>query len=299
VPASATADGEAAVGRLLDRIAADPGFAHDQPPEVTPARDGRIYLISAGIPHDGGSAEADQSLERLRATLLPATIGAVAGAEFAVSGQTAGENDFVESMTGALPWVIGFVLLLTFLVMLWAFRAPVIALSAIGLNLLSAGAAYGLLVLVFQNTWAEGLLGFTSTGGITAWLPVILFVTLFGLSMDYHVFVVSRIREAVGLRSTKDAIADGITRSAGVVTSAAAVMIGVFSIFATLSTIDMKQMGVGLAAAILIDATLIRAVILPALMTVLGKANWWTPRLLRSREDKLATEETRVLEPVG
>jgi len=128
---------------------------------------------------------------------------------------------------------------------------------------------------------------------------VILFVTLFGLSMDYHVFVVSRIREAVGLKSTKDAIADGITRSAGVVTSAAAVMIGVFSIFATLSTIDMKQMGVGLAAAILIDATIIRALILPALMTVLGKANWWAPRFLRSREDKLATEETRVLEPVG
>jgi putative drug exporter of the RND superfamily len=295
----AAADGEAAVGRLLDRIAGDPGFAHDQPPEVTPAKDGRIYLISAGIPYDGGSAEADQSLERLRTTLLPATIGTVAGAEFAVSGQTAGENDFVDSMTSALPWVIGFVLLLTFLVMLWAFRAPVIALSAIGLNLLSAGAAYGLLVLVFQNTWAEGFLGFTSTGGITAWLPVILFVTLFGLSMDYHVFVVSRIRESVGIMSTKDAIAAGITRSAGVVTSAAAVMIGVFSIFATLSTIDMKQMGVGLAAAILIDATLIRAVILPALMTVLGKANWWTPRFLRSREDKLATEETRVLEPVG
>ena len=299
VPASATANGEAAVGRLLDRIADDPGFAHDQPPEVTPVRDGRIYLISAGIPFDGGSAEADQSLERLRTALLPATIGTVAGAEFAVSGQTAGENDFVESMTSALPWVIGFVLLLTFLVMLWAFRAPVIALSSIGLNLLSAGAAYGLLVLVFQNTWAEGMLGFTSTGGITAWLPVILFVTLFGLSMDYHVFVVSRIRESVGLKSTKDAIADGITRSAGVVTSAAAVMIGVFSIFATLSTIDMKQMGVGLAAAILIDATIIRALILPALMTVLGKANWWTPRFLRSREDKLATEETRVLEPVG
>jgi RND superfamily putative drug exporter len=175
----------------------------------------------------------------------------------------------------------------------------VIALSAIGLNLLSAGAAYGVLVLVFQHTWAEGILGFTSNGGITAWLPVILFVTLFGLSMDYHVFVVSRIRESVGIMSTKDAVATGITRSAGVVTSAAAVMIGVFSIFATLSTIDMKQMGVGLAAAILIDATLIRAVVLPALMTVLGDANWWTPRFLRKRSEINATEETRVLEPVG
>jgi RND superfamily putative drug exporter len=128
---------------------------------------------------------------------------------------------------------------------------------------------------------------------------VILFVVLFGLSMDYHVFVVSRIRESIGFKSTKDAVADGITRSAGVVTSAAAVMIGVFSIFATLSTIDMKQMGVGLAAAILIDATLIRAVVLPALMTVLGKANWWTPGFLRKREVTNANEETRVLEPVG
>jgi RND superfamily putative drug exporter len=299
VPASSAAAAETAVAELLDRIGADRGFAHDQPPRVDTAEDGRIYLISAGIPHDGGSAEADQSLERLRTALLPATIGTVAGAEFAVSGQTAGENDFVESMTAALPWVIGFVLLLTFLVMLWAFRAPVIALSAIGLNLLSAGAAYGLLVLVFQNTWAEGLLGFTSTGGITAWLPVILFVTLFGLSMDYHVFVVSRIRESIGVMPTRDAVATGITKSAGVVTSAAAVMIGVFSIFATLSTIDMKQMGVGLAAAILIDATLIRAVLLPALMTVLGDANWWTPRFLRKRETTNANEETRVLEPVG
>jgi RND superfamily putative drug exporter len=299
VPAGSTEAASTAVDGLLDRIAADPGFANDRPPQVTTAADGRIFLISAGIPFDGASAEADQSLTRLRTSLLPATIGTIAGAEFAVSGQTAGENDFVASMTDALPWVIGFVLLLTFLVMLWAFRAPVIALSAIGLNLLSAGAAYGLLVLVFQNSWAEGFLGFTSTGGITAWLPVILFVTLFGLSMDYHVFVVSRIRESVGVMSTRDAIATGITRSAGVVTSAAAVMIGVFSIFATLSTIDMKQMGVGLAAAILIDATLIRAVLLPALMTVLGKANWWTPRFLRPRAGTGATEETRVLEPVG
>jgi putative drug exporter of the RND superfamily len=299
LPAGETAQGKAAVDDLLARLADEPGFAHDQAPKVTPAKDGRIYLISAGIPFDGASAEADQSLAKLRTVLLPATIGTVAGAEFAVSGQTAGENDFIDNMTGALPWVIGFVLLLTFLVMLWAFRAPVIALSSIVLNLLSAGAAYGVLVLVFQNTWAEGLLGFTSTGGITAWLPVILFVTLFGLSMDYHVFVVSRIREAIGTMSTKDAVAAGVTKSAGVVTSAAAVMIGVFSIFATLSTIDMKQMGVGLAAAILIDATLIRAVVLPALMTVLGKANWWAPRFLRKRDEVNANEETRVLEPVG
>ncbi|HEU5475263.1 MAG TPA: MMPL family transporter [Actinophytocola sp.] len=304
VPAGSTAAGRAAVDDLLARLAADDDFAHDRAPRVDEAAGGRIFLVSAGIPDSAASPEADQSLAKLRTELLPRTVGTVAGAEWAVSGETAGSNDFIDQMNAGLPWVIGFVLLLTFLVMLWAFRAPVIALSAILLNLLSAAAAYGVLVLVFQNSWAEGLLGFTSNGGITAWLPVILFVTLFGLSMDYHVFVLSRIREAAaGGVDIRTAVANGITRSAGVVTSAAVVMVAVFSIFATLSAIDMKQMGVGLATAILIDATLIRAIILPALMAVLGRANWWTPRFLRRRgeagsEPGRATEP-RQLEPVG
>ncbi|MFL6142634.1 MAG: MMPL family transporter [Labedaea sp.] len=303
LPADQVATGRQAVTDLLGRLNADPGFAHDRKPQVDEAAGGRIFVISAAIPNPGGSPEANASLVHLRTSLLPQTLGKVPGAQFAVSGHTAGENDFVDKMNGALPLVILFVLLLTFLVMLWAFRAPVIALSAIGLNLLSAGAAYGVLVLVFQHSWAEGLLGFHSTGGIVAWLPVILFVTLFGLSMDYHVFVVSRIREAFGRgMSTPDAVSRGITTSAGVVTSAAAVMIGVFSIFATLSTIEMKQLGVGLATAILLDATLIRAVVLPALMTVLGNANWWTPRWLRRREATPPagrSQDPRVLEPVG
>jgi RND superfamily putative drug exporter len=306
VPGEQTAAARQSVDELLGRLAADTEFAHDRAPQVTEAAGGRVFLISAGIPHGAASPEADHSLVTLRTVHLPQTLGAVPGAEFAVSGATAGENDFVDNMNRALPWVILFVLLLTFLVMLWAFRAPVIALSAIGLNLLSAGAAYGVLVLVFQGTWAEGLLGFTSTGGIVAWLPVILFVTLFGLSMDYHVFVVSRIREAAQNGSdTRAAVARGITTSAGVVTSAAAVMIGVFSIFATLSTIDMKQMGVGLATAILLDATLIRAVVLPSLMAVLGRSNWWTPRWLRRRNESNESSEAtslppnRELEPVG
>jgi RND superfamily putative drug exporter len=302
VPADQTGPARDAVGELLGRLKNDSSFANDREPRVDEAAGGRIYVVSAAIPDAGGSPQADNSLAELRTEILPQTIGRVSGAEFAVSGQTAGENFFVDKMSAALPWVIGFVLLLTFLVMLWAFRAPVIALSAIGLNLLSAGAAYGVLVLVFQNQWAEGLLGFQSTGGIAAWLPVILFVTLFGLSMDYHVFVVSRIREAAlkGL-PTREAVGRGITTSAGVVTSAAAVMIGVFSIFATLSTIEMKQLGIGLATAILLDATLIRAVVLPALMNVLGTKNWWTPHWLRRREDALppAEPERKVLEPVG
>ncbi|MGH3860626.1 MMPL family transporter [Actinokineospora sp.] len=300
-PADAIAATDSAVTELTRRIQADPGFANDSAPRVNRSADGRIFVIAAAIPHRGSSAEADQSLLWLRTNALPATVGAVTGAEFAVSGETAGNNDFIENMTSVLPWVVAIVLLLTFLVMLWTFRSPVIAASAIFLNLLSAGAAYGVLVLVFQNTWAEGLLGFTSTGGIVAWLPLILFVVLFGLSMGYHVFVVSRIREARGKgMDTRSAVSHGITTSAGVVTSAAAVMIGVFSIFATLSTIDMKQMGVGLATAILIDATLIRAVILPSLMAVLGEANWWTPKFLRPRAEPMAAPAPmRELDRVG
>jgi RND superfamily putative drug exporter len=178
----------------------------------------------------------------------------------------------------------------------------VVALTSIVLNLLSAAASYGLLVLVFQGTWAEGILGFHSMDAVVTWLPLFLFVVLFGLSMDYHVFVVSRIREAVlGGMSTKDAVAHGITTSAGTVTSAAMVMVGVFSIFATLSTIDMKQLGVGLAAAILIDATVIRAVVLPSAMTALGKANWWAPKFMRPKSaPRHAAPEAdeRVLERV-
>ena len=203
-------------------------------------------------------------------------------------------------MATTAPLVFGFVLLFAFLIMLISFRSIVVALKAILLNLLSVGAAYGILVAVFQWGWGESLLDFESNGGITPWLPMFLFVILFGLSMDYHVFVLSRVREAYdrGL-SNDEAVAHGIRSTAGVVTSAAVVMVATFSVFALLPVIDMKEMGIGLAAAILIDATLIRAVILPALMTVLGKANWWTPRFLRTREEINATEETRVLEPVG
>jgi RND superfamily putative drug exporter len=218
----------------------------------------------------------------------------------------AADVDYAAHTRAKLPLVIGFVLLLTMIVMMITFRSVVVAITAIGLNLLSAGAAYGVVTAVFQNTWAEGLLDFRSNGAVVSWLPLFLFVVLFGLSMDYHVFVVSRIREAV-LRGvpTKQAVADGITGSAGVVTSAAAVMIGVFAVFATLSTLDMKQLGVGLAVAILIDATIIRAVVLPSIMTLLGDANWWAPKWLRGPQPKHAApttstpEEDRELAPVG
>ena len=190
-------------------------------------------------------------------------------------------GDFNDAMIGNLPYVFAFVLSAAFLLLLVTFRSLVVPIKAIALNLLSVGAAYGLLVLVFQSEWAEGLLGFEGNGAIAAWLPLFLFVILFGLSMDYHVFILSRIREAFdgGMR-TEDAVAHGIKSTAGVVTSAAIVMVAVFSMFALSSELQMKQMGIGLAAAVLIDATIIRGVLLPSTMKLLGDRNWWLPERL-------------------
>jgi RND superfamily putative drug exporter len=184
-------------------------------------------------------------------------------------------------MKSHLPLVFGFVLGLAFLLLLVTFRSIVVPIKAIVLNLMSVAASYGVLTWVFQEGHLENVLGFQSIGGITAWLPLFLFVVLFGLSMDYHVFIVSRIREAVdgGMR-TDDAVKHGIKSTAGVVSSAAVVMIAVFAIFATLSALDFKMMGVGLAVAVLIDATLVRAVLLPSTMTLLGKWNWYLPKRL-------------------
>ncbi len=276
----------AALTRLAETAAADRLFAplEEGGPQIEVSPDNRVAVLSVPTTFSSRSDEAGESLHKLRDDLVPAALGDLPGASYAVGGGVADSEDYAAHVWDKLPIVVGFVLALTFLVMAWTFRSVVVALTSILLNLLSAAAAYGLLVLVFQNTWAEGLLGFTSMGAIVTWLPLFLFVVLFGLSMDYHVFVVSRIREAV-LRGVpnREAVAEGITGSAGVVSSAAIVMVAVFSIFATLSTIDMKQLGVGLAAAILLDATIIRAVVLPSLMTLLGDANWWAPRFLRGR----------------
>jgi RND superfamily putative drug exporter len=184
-------------------------------------------------------------------------------------------------MKSRMPWVIAFVLALAFVLLLMTFRSVVIPLTAIVLNLLSVGAAYGLLVLIFQHTWAQGILGFTSNFAITSWLPMFLFVVLFGLSMDYHVFILSRIKELrdTGL-PTEEAVSRGIRRTAGTVTSAAIIMVAVFAIFGTLQLIMMKQLGVGLALAVLIDATIIRGVLLPATMKLLGEWNWYMPTWL-------------------
>ncbi|MGW1453326.1 MMPL family transporter, partial [Micromonospora sp. NPDC002411] len=276
----------AALTDLSTRAAGDPLFAPVEAdgPKIEVSADRRVSVLDVATPYASRDDRSVQSLEKLREDLVPAGLRGIPGIEYAVGGSVADSEDYAAHVRDKLPLVMGFVLVLTFLVMVFTFRSVVVAASSIALNLLSAGAAYGLLVLVFQGEWAEGLLGFTSMGAIVSWLPLFLFVVLFGLSMDYHVFVVSRIREGVRAgMPNRDAVSYGITSSAGVVTSAAIVMVGVFSIFATLSTIDMKQLGIGLAAAILLDATIIRGVVLPALMTMLGDANWWAPRFLRPR----------------
>ncbi|MFI6348401.1 MMPL family transporter [Streptomyces sp. NPDC050560] len=240
------------------------------------------------VPLVGGSDmdKAGHSLDVLRDDVRPATLGRVAGVEAPVTGDVAGSKDFNDQLVGSVAPVFAFVVVFAFLLMLLSFRSLTIAVTSIVLNLLSVGAAYGVLVAVFQHGWGASLVGADGVGAIITWLPLFLFVILFGLSMDYHVFVVSRIKEARarGL-NTKDAITRGVVTTAGVVTSAAVIMVAVFAIFGTLSMQSMKQMGVGLAAAVLIDATVIRGVLLPAVMALLGERNWYFPRWLRRLPD--------------
>jgi uncharacterized membrane protein YdfJ with MMPL/SSD domain len=270
----------AAIEDLQRRAGRQPEL-FEQGASVDVSPDGTVADVAIPIAGDGTDATSNEALDTLRGELVPATVGSVDGARTAVTGMTAQTADFNDSMTSHMPLVFGFVLSAAFLLLMVTFRSVVIPLKAIVLNLLSVAAAYGLLVLVFQQGWGESLLGFDSTGAITAWLPLFLFVVLFGLSMDYHVFILTRIKEAVdsGMR-TDHAVAQAIKSTAGVVTSAAVVMVAVFSIFATLSSLEFKQMGVGLAAAILIDATVIRGVLLPATMKLLGEWNWWLPTWL-------------------
>ncbi len=267
----------AGIAELREQAVATGRMSEPIDVRVNPAR--TLAVVEIPLHGTGESREALASLAALRDDVVPKTIAAVPGTTVNISGDTAGSKDFNDTMKSHLPVVFGFVLGAAFLLLLFTFRSLVIPIKAIVLNLLSVGASYGVLTLVFQHGWGASLLGFEQQAGITSWLPLFLFVVLFGLSMDYHVFIISRIREAVlGGTSTADAVAGGIKSTAGVVTSAALVMIAVFSIFATLGAIEFKEMGVGLAAAILIDATLVRAVLLPATMKLLGEWNWWLPR---------------------
>jgi len=243
--------------------------------------DRTVAVIDFAIAGNGDNAASVDALKTLRDTVIPPIAAGLPDTEVAVTGVTAGTYDFNRQMRSRLPYVFMFVLGLAFVLLLLTFRSLVIAAKAIALNLLSVGAAYGILVAVFQHGWLAGVLGFQTNGAIVSWLPLFLFVVLFGLSMDYHVFILSRVKELHdGGRSTEDAVRLAITRTAGTVTSAALIMVAVFALFASLSLIMMQQMGFGLAVAVLIDATVVRAVLLPAAMKVLGEWNWYLPSWL-------------------
>lgn len=258
-----------AVERLRGRIAVE----HLAP--VAVARVDRIVVVRVPLPGSGTDATSVRALELLRDKVLPATVGAVPGVRYGVAGRAAFAHDFVTQLRGRIPYVVGFVLALGFVLLLLAFRSVTIPLVSIVLNLLSVGAACGVLTWIFQDGHLGGLLGFTSYGGVVSWVPLFLFVLLFGLSMDYHIFILSRIRErfraGVGARA---AVVEGTARSAGVVTTAALIMTAVFSVFVTLSAIEEKMLGVGMAVAVLIDATVVRGVLLPAALSLLGGRAW-------------------------
>jgi uncharacterized membrane protein YdfJ with MMPL/SSD domain len=267
------------IRQMTDRALATHQLNGPVSTHVSPDR--HVAVVSIAMQGDGTDKASEAALGTLRETVIPQTIAKVDGVKADVTGMTAGSKDFNDALQSHLPFVFAFVLGLAFVLLLVTFRSIVVPLKAIVLNLLSVGAAYGVLTYVFQYGHFQHLLGFKPVGGITSWLPLFLFVILFGLSMDYHVFIISRIREGVdgGMR-TDQAVRHGIKSTAGVVTSAAVVMVAVFAIFGSLRMVEFKQMGVGLAVAVLLDATLVRAVLLPAAMTLLGERNWYLPRAL-------------------
>jgi uncharacterized membrane protein YdfJ with MMPL/SSD domain len=253
------------LGRQGQRITAASGQM-----SVRVARNGDTALVAIPI-RDANRTVAHGAVTALRAQLKPATAGLIPGARAQLGGGAAEDVDFTSHLTSVTPLVIAFVLALAFVLLIAAFRSPWLALSVMGLNLLSVGAAFGALVAVFQGHWAQSLLGFTSNGAIVNWLPLFAFVVLFGLSMDYTVLVLERAREARrDGADAREAAAEALASTGGTVTSAAAVMVAVFAVFATLPLLSFKQLGVGLAVAIAIDATLVRGLALPAVVTLLG-----------------------------
>jgi RND superfamily putative drug exporter len=275
----------------------------------TVSTDRHVAVITVSLAGSGTDTRSATSLSALRQQVIPATLGSVPGAHVYVGGMTAASVDFNQTMKQHLPVVFAFVLSMAFILLLWSFKSLVIPLLTILLNLLSVGAAYGLMVLVFQDGFGRSFIGAQNIGGVIDWIPLFLLVVLFGLSMDYHVLILSRIREGwLAGRPPASAVSEGITGTAGVITSAALVMVAVFSIFATLQEIDFKQLGVGLASAVLIDATVVRIVLLPASLKLLGPRAWYLPSWLnfidrrRPRADGshrgTAPERTELPEPV-
>ncbi len=279
------------IHRIEARIDGNPDFGSN--PDLRTA--GQTSVLSVPVPYAEGSDQAGAALDTMRDDVIPHALVGISGVQSAVGGSIAGNADYLHELSSGAPLVVAFVVLMTFLLMTFTFRSVVVGLVTIAANLLSAAAAFGVLALVFQSTWGADLLGFHLSGGVIAWIPVFVFVILFGLSMDYHVLVISRIKEGVdrGL-STREAVREGVTASASVITSAAAVMIGVFAIFAGLHMVEFKELGIGLAAAVVLDAIVVRILILPALMILLGRANWWAPGFIARGNGQPVSTRTDV-----
>ena len=264
-----------AIGKL-ESLAAEGGPIRG-PVTATSVADGRALIVSVPLAGNGGNSASYAALNELRDHILPQTFGGT-GVTYAVAGDTAANHDNTSQLSARTPLVLAVVAAVAFCLLLLAFRSVLLPLVSIALNFLSVGAAYGLITLIFQGGRLQGLLGYTSSGAITPWVPLFLFTFLFGISMDYHVFILSRIREVRRRgETTSGAVTDGIATSAGVVSSAALVMVAVFSIFIGMDQVELKMLGVGLAAAILLDATIVRGVLLPAAMTLLGDRCWYLP----------------------
>jgi RND superfamily putative drug exporter len=284
-----------AVGRLAKAALASGQMG--RPILESVSTDRSVAVVSIALAGNGTNGASVHALEALRNHVVPETVGRVPGTTVYVAGYTAGSIDFNSTMKDHLPYVFGFVLGLAFLLLLVTFRSLAIPLLTILLNMLSVAAAYGVLVLIFQDGWLRSLIGAQNIGGVVDWIPLFLFVVLFGLSMDYHVLVLSRIREGHdrGLDNAA-AVTNGITSTAGIITSAAAVMIAVFAIFATLNEIIFKELGVALSVAVLVDATIVRIVILPSAMKLLGERSWYLPHL---RNKKTLKTSVLTKNPVG
>jgi uncharacterized membrane protein YdfJ with MMPL/SSD domain len=239
--------------------------------------DGHVAFVSYLMAGGSNDLRNQDIVRQVRTSVVPAAFTGLPGVRALVTGDAAYTLDVVDFYLTGMPLVMGFVLSLSFLLLLVAFRSIVIPIKAIILNLLSTGAAFGLLVLVFQEGWGADLLG-VKRGPIEGFIPVFIFTILFGLSMDYHVFILTRIKEARdhGL-SSNAAVARGISITSGTVTSAAAIMVVVFAVFVTLELTIIKQLGFGLAVAVFLDATVVRSILLPASMRLLGEWNWWLP----------------------
>jgi putative drug exporter of the RND superfamily len=273
--------GPAVTGAIteLAKLAAAGGPIRE-PVTASSVAGGRALIVSVPLAGNGGDTASYTALQTLRDRILPETLGR-AGASYAVAGDTAGNHDDASQLSARTPLVLAAVAALAFCLLLLAFRSVVLPLVSIALNLLSVAAAYGLITWIFQDGRLQGLLGYTGFGAITPWVPLFLFVFLFGLSMDYHVFIMSRIAERRQRGdTTTDAITTGISASAGVVTSAAVIMAAVFSIFTSMGQVELKMLGIGLPAAVLLDATIVRGVLVPAAMTLLGDRCWYLPRWL-------------------